>query len=321
MRSHRLTSLIALLAFLLPSSGIPAGAEAPQRVAERGTRALWIWRPTFLEDHEDYRELLQFTRKRRIRTLFLFVSTRRLEEKPEAFRRFLERAHREKLVIHALNGAPEWILREERHEPRAFLNAVLLFNRTGRMAERFDAVHLDVEPQSLPEWTPEAPPQIKQRLAGEYVDFLRWARRKTGDAGLRLSVDIPVAFNSIQLESSPLLVAVLEQVDEVAVMAYLDEAVEVLAASHAPLEHAGRMGKRVWVGLSADPTHLPPVQAGRRLEPELEKLAQSVERNLARRSGFRGVAIHDYDHYRRAQCKSQEGCQPAAPIAPAASAH
>jgi hypothetical protein len=321
MPSRRLTSLIALLAFLLPPSGVLAGAEAPRRVAERGTRALWIWRPTFLEDHQDYRELLQFTRKRRIRTLFLFVSTRRLEEKPEAFRRFLERAHREKLVVHALNGDPEWTLREKRHEARAFLNAVSAFNRISPPAGRFDAVHLDVEPQSLPQWTPEAPPQIKQGLAGQYVDFLTWARRKTQEEGLPLSVDIPMAFSSIQMESRPLLAEVVQLVDEVAVMAYLDEAAEVLAGSRAPLDQATRAGKTVWVGLSADPEHLPPVKPGKKLEPELEKLARQVERSLAGRPAFRGVAVHDYDHYRRAQCKSLEACQPSAPAAPANSAH
>ncbi len=304
-----------LLALLLAGT---AAAEHPH-LAPKGRRALWVWNTSFLEDSGALSELLKFTRKRRIQTLFLYTSTHRLEEKPELYRKFLERAHRANLVVQALNGTPEWTLREERHEPRAFLNAVLVFNRMGQPAERFDAVHLDVEPQSLRRWTAEAPAEVRRNLAEQYLDFLKWARRKTRDDRLPLAVDIPVAFNGIQLEASPLLVAVLEQVDEVALMAYLDKPAEVLAASHAALEHAGHMGKRVWVGLSADPAHLPPVKPGRKLEPELEKLAQSVERSLARRPAFRGVAIHDYDHYRRAQCKSLEGCQPAAPVAPAPS--
>lgn len=288
-------------------------------MAPKGRRAVWIWNPTFLEDGDDFNQLLKFARRRRVQTLFLYASTRRLEQKPDLYRKFLKRAHRARLVVHALNGSPEWTLREERHEPREFLNAVFVFNRTGQPAERFDAVHLDVEPQSLRRWSSPGTQDIRRSLAEQYVDLLKWARRKTADEGLWLAADIPVAFSSIQMESRPLLAEVVELVDEVAVMAYLDEAAEVLAGSRAPLDQATRAGKTVWVGLSADPEHLPPVRPGKKLEPALEKLARQVERSLGGRPAFRGVAIHDYDHYRRTQCKSLERCQPDAPQAPAES--
>ncbi|HXE89739.1 MAG TPA: hypothetical protein VNK82_02120 [Terriglobales bacterium] len=300
--------------------GVAWAADAP-RLAPKGRRALWIWNPTFLENGDDFGELLKFTRKRRVQTLFLYASTRRLEAKPEVYRKFLERAHRANLVVHALNGSPEWTLREERSEPRAFLNAVFTFNRASRAAERFDAVHLDVEPQSLRRWTSPGSEDIRRNLAEQYLDLLKWARRKTSDEGLRLAVDIPVVFATIQLESRPLLAEVMEQVDEVAVMAYLDNTAEVLAGSRVPMEHATRMGKGVWVGLSADPEHLPRAKPGKKLEPALEKLAREVERSLAGRTAFRGVAIHDYDHYRRTQCKSLEKCRPDAPQAPAESTY
>jgi hypothetical protein len=282
---------------------------------------MWIWNPTFLENGNHLGELLKFAGKRRVQTLFLYASTRRLEEKPELYREFLARAHRANVVVHALNGSPEWTLREERGGPRAFLNAVFVFNRTSQPTERFDAVHLDVEPQSLLRWTAAGPDDMRRNLAEQYLDLLKWARRKTREEGLPLSVDIPIAFNNIQMESRPLLAEVLEQVDEIAVMAYLAEAAEVLAGSRAPLEHAARVGKGVWVGLSADPAHLPSVKPGRKLEPQLEKLARNVEKSLAGRPAFRGVAVHDYDHYRRTQCKSLEKCRPDAPQAPAESTY
>ena len=103
---NRFLSLLCL-AVLLATTAPAAGA--PRRASERGQRALWVWRPSFLESEKEMSGLLQFARLRNIRTLFLFTSTRRLENDPEAFRRLLRHAHRRRLTVQALNGEPHWI--------------------------------------------------------------------------------------------------------------------------------------------------------------------------------------------------------------------
>ena len=302
---NRFLSPLCLAALL--ATAAPA-ADAPWGVAQRGQRALWVWRPAFLHSEKEMKDLLQFARMRNIGTLFLFTSTRRLQEDPEAFRRVLRNAHRRMLAVQALNGEPHWIFPEQRDEPRAFLKAVEEFNRESSPDARFDAIHLDVEPQSLPEWKSGASERTRRKLAERYLDFVKWTRRRTRESGIPLALDIPVAFNRIRVESGPLVEALLERADQVAVMAYRDEASEVLNHVAPSLHPAQRMGKQVWVGLSADPCDLPRPPDGQPLEKEIEKIARQVEKSLKAQPSFQGVAIHEYDSYRRAFCKPGREC-------------
>ena len=304
---NRFLSLLCLAVLLATAA---PGAEAPRRAAQRGQRALWVWRAGFLESEKELQDLLQFARMRNIRTLFLFTSTRRLENDPEGFRRLLRQAHRRRLAVQALNGEPHWIFPEQRDEARAFLKAVEEFNRGSSADARFDAIHLDVEPQSLPEWKVEASERSRRKLAERYLDFVKWSRHRTRESNIPLALDIPVAFNRIRVESGPLVEALLERADQLAVMAYKDEVTEVLNHAAPSLHPARRMGKKVWVGLSADPGDLPRPPDGQPLEKEIEKIARQVEKSLRTQPGFQGVAIHDYDSYRRAFCKPGQECHP-----------
>jgi hypothetical protein len=248
-----------------------------------------------LEDREQLEALLVFAARKRIRTIFLSATTKRLEREPELYRRVLRRAHAQGLAVQALNGEPEWTLTDSRAGAVAFLEALRQYDQESRPAERFDAIHLDVEPQSLPQWgTAEG-----GTLAGQYVDFVDWSRGRARTLGLPLVVDVPVSFKRIAVGSTTLHRAVLDRVDQMVVMAYKDTAEEVLEASQAEVEYAEATGKKVWVGVSADPAHLPLGSPGGPAESDLEKIAASVEEAFRQRRSFLGVAIHDYAQYRR----------------------
>ncbi|MGH9581101.1 MAG: hypothetical protein ACRD2R_08910 [Terriglobales bacterium] len=236
---------LAISAIAAPSARAGEPGAGGYRAADRGQRALWVWRSTFLGDQSEQREMLRFARKKRIRTLFLFASTRRLRKEPELFRRFLVEAHKQGMAVQALNGVPSWVYRHQREGAAGFLDEVLRFNQEGPPSARFDAIHLDVEPQALPDWSPEKDPGERQRLAERYVDLLRWSRHRTRESGIPLAVDVPVSFNEMQVDSKPMLVAVLERVDELAVMAYLEKVPAILGSTQKALAHGQEMGKRV----------------------------------------------------------------------------
>jgi cell division protein FtsN len=267
--------------------------ERKEQATQLG-RALWVWRPTFLDKHQEMEFFVEFARARAINTLFLFASTKRLIEKPESFRAFLRLAHERKISVHALNGEPDWIFPERRSPLSAFIEAVLSYNRASPEEARFDQIHLDVEPHALPEWKSGK----RDALALHYLDLLKWSRERTQDGKIALSVDIPDWFDEIPLGPSSLFERVLDQVDQVAVMAYRNRAQKVIEASRLEVEQSTQKGKTVWVGLSADPAHLPRA-AGRPLDAELEELALLVESAFREQQSFLGVAIHDYERYRR----------------------
>ena len=271
----------------------------------RGGRAIWIWETAFLDDAHQVEELLRFARKRGVRTLFLNAPAWRLEQKPETVRCFLAEAHRRKFTVHALQGEPKWIYAAERGGAVDFLEALARFHRDQPRSLRFDALHLDVEPQSLPEWNTESIPE----LARLYLDFLRWSRRRAQQMDLPLAVDVPPWYWSIPWDSRTLLDAVLELADEVALMAYADESWRIVIDSLPAVTRAERAGKGVWIGISADPIHLPRLPAGRSLRKELENMRGRVEKAFPRQRSFRGTAIHDYALYQQLFCEAA-ACAP-----------
>ncbi|MGH9650969.1 MAG: hypothetical protein ACRD3I_10925, partial [Terriglobales bacterium] len=115
---------------------------------------------------------------------------------------------------------------------------------------------------------------------------------------------VPPWYRDIAWESGTLLDAALELADEVALMAYMDESWRIVIDSLPAVSRAERSGKGVWVGLSADPAHLPRRPLGRPLRKELERMRGRVEQAFPQKRSFRGVAIHDYVLFQRLFCKS-----------------
>ncbi len=265
----------------------------------RGGRAVWIWETAFLDDPAQRKEVLRFARAQNVRTLFLYATVWRLQEKPEALRCFLAEAHRRKFTVHALQGEPNWIYPHDRAGAVKFVEALADFHRGQPRVLRFDALHFDVEPQSLTVWQKENIPH----LSGLYLDFLRWSRARAHELKLPLAVDVPPWYRDYPWEGGSLLDAVLELADEVALMAYLDETWRIVIDSLPAVKHAERAGKGVWIGLSADPVHLPRLPAHRSLRKELESMRGRVEKAFPRKRSFRGTAIHDYVLYQRLFCE------------------
>ena len=278
-----------------PVSPQSRAGRQPQRSAPRRARALWVWGSSLLEKPEELESLLAFTARKQIRTIFLSAATKRLQQEPEVYRRALRRAHARGFQVQALNGEPEWIFPDRRSGAVAFLEALQQYNRESRPAERFDAIHLDVEPQSLPQWGTGG----REELSGLYLAFVDWSRKRARSLALPLAVDVPISFKRIAVGGRPLYRAVLDRVDQMAVMAYKDTPEKVLEGSRADVEYGAATGKKVWVGLSADPAHLPSGSPGGSAESDLERIALAVEGAFRHRRSFLGVAIHDYNLYRR----------------------
>jgi outer membrane protein TolC len=297
----------ASLKLLLASGALPekiSFAQMPGLVdatrlkapnSARPGRALWVWRPTFLGNPSDMSFFVEFAKARRVESIFLFASASHLAEEPAPYRDFLKLTHTRGLTVHALNGEPTWIFPDHRAGLERFVAAILEFNRKSPPDARFDAVHLDVEPHTLPEWKAGK----EQELARRYVELLRLTRESIRREGLLLAVDIPDKFDRIALGLSPLLDAVLDQADQIAVMAYKDQAQRIIEATRSEVEHTERKGKPLWIGISADPAHIRSSSQGRPLETELEDMIAQIQAAFSGRQSLLGVAIHDYDRYRR----------------------
>jgi hypothetical protein len=288
---------LALALLMVPVTLAPSlwAQTSSPRPALPPARALWVWKPASFASSGELESLLAFAGKKRIGTLFLSAGTDLLRRQPQLYRRLLRRAHAQGITVHALHGEPEWLSPDHRAGAVAFLEALRQYARASRPEERFDAIHLDVEPQSLPEWKAGE----HDALAAQYIQFLDWFRDQARPLALPLAVDVPVSFNRIAVDGRPLIAAILARADQMTVMAYKDSAGKVMEASREGLGSADAAGKKLWVGISADPAHLPANSHGGPAESDLEAIAAPVEATFGQHSCFLGVAIHDYARYRR----------------------
>jgi hypothetical protein len=167
---------------------------------------------------------------------------------------------------------------------------VRAFNDAGAAGERFDGLHLDVEPYDTPEWKAEP-----EKSAAQYLAMLDALRSQAG--GLPVAADVPPWFGEIELPEGTLLSGVIERVDEVALMAYTDQVKGLAAECRPALDFAAQRHKLVWVGVSAQlyDTDMDP---GRGVQPQVERVIKAAEHAFRSARSLRGIAIHDYGHLR-----------------------
>ncbi|GJL53797.1 MAG: hypothetical protein NPIRA02_09290 [Nitrospirales bacterium] len=258
-------------------------------------RALWVWQPDFLDNREQRKFFLDFVKLRNIQTIFLSVSKNRIHDASDLYKPFITQAHQNGLHVHALNGDPSWVLPEGRQAAHEFIQGIVHYNQQHDDA-RFDAIHLDVEPYTLPEWDTSD----RQALIMQYVDFFDWAHHMTASAALPLVVDIPSWLDKESYENGTLMEAVWSRVDDVAVMAYHDHPRKIVKALQDEIGYAKRHQKRLWVGVSADPRHIATSDdVDRSMEFQWQGLGEHIHTQLSGEVESFGIAIHDYRRYQR----------------------
>ena len=159
------------------------------------------------------------------------------------------------------------------------------------------ALHFDVEPHGLPEWSTD-----QAALVEDYLSLLEQLSAVTSAAGLVLEADMPFWYDTLQSTwdgpSRPLSELVLDRVDRALIMDYRDHAAPpngMLDLAESELLYAAAMGRSVVVAVETNcitPTHITFCEEGRAaMEAELTafELAQPGGAALV------GLAVHDRD--------------------------
>jgi hypothetical protein len=259
-------------------------------------KALWVWKTQWLTDGRERGFFLDFCEARGFYVVFLFTPKDALVEDPDTLRAFLREAHARGIAVQALNGSSVWALPEGKGEAEEFLEALVAFQRSSPPEERFDAVHLDVEPHSTPKWDE---PRQRASIIDHYLSLLRVFRERLNREGISLVVDIPPWYDNVYCKGGRLLELVLKEVDGAAVMNYRPGGKGVVKAVGEEVEAASRLGKSLWVGLGSEPAFLPPVDLEQRPR-SLDELIVAIQRKYClSETTVEGVAIHDAYHYER----------------------
>jgi hypothetical protein len=217
-----------------------------------------------LDNRLRQKQVLEFCRTNHITDLFLQLPYKlkpagpsvEMEWSPSMLKPVLSLFHGSGIRVSALDGAPDFALKEKHHEVMAVLGAVIRYNRSVNSVERFDGVRYDVEPYLLPNFAGVQ----KESVMSQYLDLLRKIRLEVDKEGLEFGVDIPFWFDgkneffepAADLQGRPLSEWILDIVDNVGIMDYRTEAYGtdgVITHAVDELRYAAAKGKTVFIGL------------------------------------------------------------------------
>lgn len=219
------------------------------------------------------------------------------------YRYFNRQALKHGITVHALHGDPTWALTDKQDTCLAFIDAVHIYNQSVLPSERFEAIHLDVEPHGLNgtngypnNWNTDKAGTIQQWVDNSDV----WIARAKG---YRLPIGGAFAFwlddelPPAAYSPKTLAQVMIDKYDYYAVMAYRDNAASVISAADAEMNYAS--SEKILVGIETTNqqpitvTFFPQGFAG------AEAALKTIHDTYAGKAGYRGIAIHDFAQWEK----------------------
>ncbi|TDF95949.1 hypothetical protein [Paenibacillus piri] len=277
----------AMTGFALPGEtvGTAAAADAPQIV---GT---WMWNPYFIEKDPD--GTLQQLSDKGVNRVYLFVDL----QFPEVYySSFIRKASAKGIEVRALSGAPNWVLPEHNKKMYAFIDWVKRYNSNVQPDQRFNGIHLDVEPYVLPEWR-----QNSDAVIGLWMDTVSGFKQEVqSDSNLSVGMDMPVWLNSFEVRDgyggrTTLSDWFIQRMDQVTLMAYFDDAKVMAESVKDEIAEADRAGVPVLMAVDTVNSGDPKGTFYGRSQTAMQSQLDALKAAMSGHPSFRGVSVHEWD--------------------------
>ncbi len=237
-------------------------------------KAMWVWDVHTLLKNDHYQnEFFNFCQSVAVTELFLQIpykfendltkDVKCVIQQPTKLRSFLKRTSSKKILVHALDGYPEFVLRN--HHPRvlAQVQALIDFNKISAKNEVFYGIHLDNEPYQLLGF--EGP--ASQSILKQYLELNEKVMTllKKENSNMVYGVDIPFWFDesfeedgtaTYQLKFNGKIQDaakhIIDIVDNVGIMDYRNfagGADGIIRHGVGELDYAEKVGKQIYIGV------------------------------------------------------------------------
>ncbi len=259
-----------------PSCSIPFSRESstPNLPPRQLSRAMWVWFTDKLLFEKDYRrEFFAFCKQYQVNELFLQLIYRfenDLTENvsciisyPEDMRALIKEASSKGILIHALDGYPEYVLSEQHPRVLAQVRSLIEFNRDSPVESRFYGIHLDNEPYQLLGFAgPQSTNILTQffNLNQKVMDLL-----KASGSEMVYGIDIPFWFDEAKNDDGSLKYELefngarknaaqhlIDIVDNIGIMDYRNfagGADGIIKHGESEVNYANKMGKKIYLGV------------------------------------------------------------------------
>lgn len=283
---------------------VVAGSMLQLRPEPAYTKATWIWNARILPAHTE--EIVAFAKQNEINLIYVHVEPTTVS--PQVYRDFIRTAKRASIQVEALGGDPNWALAANRGSIGDLVSWVKAFNHSAKPDERFQGIHVDIEPYLLAEWKKDQDAVVEQWMKN--VVYLVAETKK--DSDLLVGADLPFWIDSVIVPGEKEKVSnwMVERLDSITLMAYRNHAMGqngIIDIVHRVVADAdSRKSGSVVVGVNileskegantsfhADGT------------VEMEKQLAILQEELAKNPSFAGSAIHDYESWLHASKREE----------------
>lgn len=235
-----------------------------------------------------------------------------LAAKPAEYDQFIKAAHGKGIKVEALFGEPNFAKAANWSEFERHVNLVLDYNKQN--ANRFAALHLDIEPYGCSDYRGNEAAILRDYLAGlQKVKNLVTAHNQAAHDHLKVVLDVPVWWDTQQpkVDGQAVLPQLLKLVDEVVVMNYTADASKFISQGTRWLDAAKTTGTPVMMGMEFQP-EMRGATLTALTDKEVQAFIQSAQAQFHGSKQFAGFAVHHFTpfaEYCQAQAKQNGATQ------------
>ncbi|MBD3921951.1 hypothetical protein H8B09_24530 [Paenibacillus sp. PR3] len=276
----------------------PVAAQAKQKITypDQTNITTWLWDAAKIATQPE--KVIRNLTDRKVDTLLLQVDA---AVNKQAYRKFIGLAHASGIQVHALDGAPQWVDAGGEALQDAFLNWLTAYQSTAMVTEKFDGIHLDVEPYELGNYESE-----QNQILTAYQSMMVLFENQSAQLGLILGIDIPFWFYGVtydnQYGKGNMAEWLCQHVKNIAIMAYRDTAegtdgiINIAAKEMKLFQTYGVRGTiAVETGrLSQANDFVTFYEEGKAY---MDSQLQTVHQQYQSHPAYAGIAIHYYDSW------------------------
>jgi hypothetical protein len=259
----------------------------------------YIWRAELL--HTEKEEILAFTKEHDINLLYIRID---MSMSTSKYRDFIKEARAQGIEVHAMGGHPIWALEESQDKILRLVKWVKQYNESVGEDERFEGVHLDIEPYVMPIWRTDKEGLLRQWMA----NIEAFVEEMEASPKLKTSVDLAAWLDNSQTPGHadlPFSHWMISQLDHTTMMAFRDFAEGsngILKLVDSEIKFAESIGKEVIVAVEMKESHEGEfVSFYEEGKEEMMKQLDVVSQALQVYSSFKGIAVHAYEYWKKAK--------------------
>lgn len=243
---------MVLLILSIPAYAAKKKATKQQHDQSRTTQSIytsvdnlgtWFWNPWLIVEDKD--SILNFMQENGYTEVYLQID---ISLDTRYYRDFISSAAASGIKVFALSGNYQWIWQNKREEFYNFIKWVESYNLSVAENEKFQGIHLDIEPYLTFEWNTNRDLAILS-----YQNLVEDAVLQAARFNLPVVFDIPFWFDEIYFSNSygtgNLAQWVISKASWTNIMAYRDSSQEIISISKNETDYARNLGKRLVISV------------------------------------------------------------------------